>query len=161
MLEVNGTFIILIFSFLLFVWALNQVFVIPVSKTLEARSAKIEQDLSTSRKLREEAEGVLSQYEKHLSEVRTRAQNTINDAVVAAQQKRAGELATVQADGRKRVEAARTALAQEKKELVSGLVDNELQLVDTIMQKLIGSAAGGTASNIDRATVQKAIEEAC
>ncbi|MBU6452089.1 MAG: ATP synthase F0 subunit B [Cyanobacteria bacterium REEB67] len=158
MLEVNGTLIVLILSFLLFVWALNQVFVKPVAKTLAARSAKIEQDLSASRKLREEAEGVLVQYEKRLAEVRTRAQNTINDAVVEAQKKRSEEMAAVQAEGRKRVDTARTALAQEKKNLVSELVDSEILIVDTIMKKLIGNASGGA---LERGTVQKALEEAC
>jgi F-type H+-transporting ATPase subunit b len=158
MLEVNGTLIVLVLSFLLFVWALNLVYITPVAKAMEARSAKIEQDLSASRALREEAQGVLGQYELHLADVRSKAQNTINDAVIEAQKMRSAELAKVQGEGRKRVEVARTSLAQEKKALVAELVDSEIQIVDTIMKKLIGSAVG---ASLDRASVQKAIEEAC
>jgi F0F1-type ATP synthase membrane subunit b/b' len=68
------------------------------------------------------------------------------------------ELAKVQAEGRKRIEAARNSLAQEKTTLIAELVDSEIQIVDSIMNKLIGSSGGGL---LDRASVQKAIEEAC
>jgi F-type H+-transporting ATPase subunit b len=88
MLEVNGTLIIVALSFLIFIWALNLVYVTPVAKALEARSAKVEQDLEAARKLREEAQGVLSQYESNLAGVRSKAQNTINDAVLEAQKTR-------------------------------------------------------------------------
>jgi len=158
MLEVNGTLIVLVLSFLAFVWALNLVYVAPVAKVMESRSSKIEQDLSASRTLREEAQEVLGKYELHLADVRNKAQNTINDAVVEAQKKRTSELAAVQAEGRKRIEAARTALAQEKTKLIGELVDSEIQIVDEMMKKLIGGAAG---PSLDRGKVQKAIEEAC
>ncbi len=158
MLEVNGTLIVMVLSFLVFMWALNIVYVTPVAKAMEARSAKIEADLAASRNLKEEALTVLAQYEAHLAEARTKAQDTINSAVMAAQKKRTEEMAKVQAEGRQRVEAARTALAKEKTNLISELVDNEIQIVDTIMKKLIGSASG---ASLDRATVKRVIEEAC
>jgi F-type H+-transporting ATPase subunit b len=158
MLEVNGTLIVLVLSFLIFVWALNLVYVKPVAKAIDARAAKIEQDLTASRNLREEAQGVLGEYELHLAEVRSNAQNIINDAVVEAQKQRSSELAKVQADGRARVDAVRITLAKEKTVLVSGLVDSEMQIVETMMQKLIGS---GAVTTLDRDQVQKAIEGAC
>jgi F-type H+-transporting ATPase subunit b len=139
-------------------WALDLVYVTPVAKAMAARSAKIEQDLAASRTLQEEAQAVLAQYEKHLVEVRTKSQDIITEAVAAAQKTRNEAMSKVQADGRDRVDAARKVLAKEKKELVMQLVDSEMQIVDTIMQKLIGQSSGAP---LDRAKVQRAIEEAC
>lgn len=64
MLELNGTFLILIASFLAFIYLLDGVFVKPISKVMSARAAKIEKDLVESKGYRQEAEGVLSQYLK-------------------------------------------------------------------------------------------------
>jgi len=158
MLEVNGTLIVMILSFLVFMKLLDIVYITPVAKVLSARAGKVEQDLEASRKFREEAEGVLGQYQVKLADVRTKAQNTINDAVVEAQKVRATEIAKVQAEGRSRIETARTALAKEKTDLIGELVESEIQIVDQMMKKLIGSAAG---SSLDRTVVKKALEEAC
>ncbi|MBS1990864.1 MAG: hypothetical protein JSS83_10125 [Cyanobacteria bacterium SZAS LIN-3] len=158
MLEVNGTLIVMVLSFLVFMKLLDIVYITPVAKVLSAREAKIEQDLAASRKFREEADGVLGQYEVRLADVRTRAQAAINDAVGEAQKVRSAEIAKVQAEGRTRIEAARAALAKEKTELIGELVESEVLIVDSIMKKLIGSAAG---SSLDRSVVKKALEEAC
>ena len=158
MLEVNGTVLILLISFLAFIWALDLVFVKPVPRTLEARAAKVQKDLEAAKVSRREAESVLEDYQKLLSKVRGEAQTVINDAVTAAQKARNEEIAGVQAQGRKRIEEARASLAAEKTGLVDQLVDREVELVNLIMSKLIGS---GHDSSLDRNTVKKALEEAC
>ncbi len=159
MLELNGTVIVLLISFLAFIWALNLVFVKPVSRVLEARAAKVEQDLALSKVSRSEAEVVLADYQKRLVEVRNKAQTIINDAATAAQKVRNEEIGKVQTQGRERLTAARAELATEKKALVDQLVDREIELVNIIMGKLIG--AGHQATSMDRVQVKKALEEAC
>jgi F-type H+-transporting ATPase subunit b len=158
MLEVNGTLIVLVLSFLVFMWALNLVYVKPVAKAMEARNARIEQDLAASRTLQEDAQAVLAQYEKHLAEVRTKSQDIINEAVTAAQKTRNDAMSKVQGEGRARIDAARIELAREKQDLVGNLVESEMQIVSTILQKLIGDSS---TAGLDRARVQRAIEEAC
>lgn len=159
MLEVNGTLLILVVSFLAFIWMLDMVFVTPVSKTLEARSRKIQEDLDNSKDLRKEAEAVLSQYEKHLAEVREKAQATINDAVGEAQKKRSEAVSKIQEEGRGRLDAAKASLASEKRSLVEQMVDEQAQLVDAIMGKLIGSSH--RAGNLDKGQVKRSLEEVC
>jgi len=159
MLELNGTVVVLLISFLAFIWALDLVFVKPVSKVLEARAAKIEKDLEASKASRTEADLVLVDYQKRLAEVRSKAQSIINEGVTASQKVRNEEISKVQASGRQKLEAARIELAEEKKGLVDQLVDREIELVNIIMGKLIGS--NHVASGLDRSQVKKALEEAC
>lgn len=160
MLDVNGTVLILLISFLAFIWALDLVFVKPVSKTLELRAAKVEKDLEAAKVSRKDAEAVLEDYKKRLSTVRGEAQTIINDAVTAAQKTRNDEIAGVQAQGRKRIEDARAALAVEKMGLMDQLVDREVELVNIIITKLIGP---GHESSLgaNKTAVKKALEEAC
>jgi F-type H+-transporting ATPase subunit b len=159
MLELNGTVVVLLISFLAFIWALDLVFVKPVSKVLEARAAKIEKDLEASKASRAEADLVLVDYQKRLAEVRSKAQSIINEGVTASQKVRNEEISKVQASGRQKLEAARIELAEEKKGLVDQLVDREIELVNIIMGKLIGS--NHVAAGLDRSQVKKALEEAC
>ncbi len=159
MLELNGTVVVLLISFLAFIWALNLVFVKPVSSVLEARAAKVEQDLALSKVSRSEAEVVLADYQKRLVEVRNKAQTIINEAATASQKVRNEEIAKVQTQGRERLTAARAELAVEKTALVDQLVDKEIELVNIIMGKLIG--AGHKAVSMDKTQVKRALEEAC
>lgn len=159
MLELNGTVIVLLISFLAFIWALDLVFVKPVAKVLEARAAKIEKDLEASKASRAEADLVLVEYQKSLADVRNKAQSIINEGVTASQKLRNEEISKVQAGGRQRLDAARVELAEEKKGLVDQLVDREIELVNIMMGKLIGTSH--VASGIDRSQVKKALEEAC
>lgn len=159
MLELNGTVVVLLISFLAFIWALDLVFVKPVSKVLEARAAKIEKDLEASKASRTEADLVLVDYQKRLAEVRSKAQSIINEGVTASQKVRNEEISKVQASGRQKLEAARIELAEEKKGLVDQLVDREIELVNIIMGKLIGS--NHVAAGLDRSQVKRALEEAC
>jgi len=159
MLELNGTFLILIVSFLAFVYLLDQVFVKPISKVMTARAAKIEKDLVESKGYRQEAEGVLSQYQTRLAEIREKAQITINEAVAEAQKSRTAQIEKIQNDGRAKIAQAKQALAGEKLMLIDQLVDEEVKLVDIIMSKLIGTANAG--QKLDRAAVKRSLEEAC
>lgn len=159
MLELNGTFLILIVSFLAFIYLLDQVFVKPISKVMTARAAKIEKDLVESKGYRQEAEGVLSQYQTRLAEIREKAQITINEAVAEAQKSRTAQIEKIQNDGRAKIAQAKQALAGEKLMLIDQLVDEEVKLVDIIMSKLIGTANAG--QKLDRAAVKRSLEEAC
>ena len=116
-------------------------------------------DLEKSKVLREEASAVLLQYEKHLADVRDKAQNTINDAVGAAQKKRNDDLGKVLEEGRKRVDQAKNAMAAEKVLLIDQLVEEESRLVEAIMGKLLGPSH--RPGSLDKALVKRSIEEAC
>ena len=159
MLEINGTLIVLVLSFLLFMWALNLVFVKPVAATLAARASKIDDDIETSRKLAREAQEILDEYQKNLVEIRTNAQNVIQDSLMQAQKTRSAQLAKVMEEGRQKVEAARASLAFEKKQLLDDLVAEEIKIVDTILTKLVGPGLTGNLSG-NQALVKKALEEA-
>jgi len=92
MLELNGTLIVLLVSFLLFMWALNLVFVKPVAAVLAARASNIEGDLNAARDMRKQAEEKTDSYQKGLGSVREQAQAIINTAIGEAQEKRNKEM---------------------------------------------------------------------
>ena len=159
MLELNGTLIVLLVSFLLFMWALNLVFVKPVAAVLAARASNIEGDLNAARDMRKQAEEKTDSYQKGLGSVREQAQAIINTAIGEAQEKRNKEMEKVMEEGRQKLEAASRTLAEEKTKLMDGLVEEEVKLVNMMLEKLLGPGHASSLSQ-DQGLVRKTLEEA-
>ncbi len=158
MFELNGTYIIFIASFLVFMFLLNEIMLKPVGKAIADRKALVQEHQEISKISREKAEAELVSYKERLNSTRHQAAGIRNEASAAAQKVRDTKLKEVQDEGRKRLEKAKAELAEEKKELVEGLVDQELEIVNTISKKLLGDSA---SVNVDRDKVRKVLEEVC
>lgn len=158
MFELNGTYIIFIASFLVFMVLLNEIMLKPVGKAIADRKALIQEHLEISQNSRAKAEAELVSYQERLNSTRHEAAGIRNEASQAAQKVRDQKLKEVQDEGRKRLDKAKAELALEKKELVEGLVDQELEIVNTISKKLLGESA---SANVDRNKVRKVLEEVC
>jgi len=157
MFELNGTFFIFIVLFLGFVYLFNELALKPVGAVIEARKALIKNDLETARQHREDAEAGDAAYEERLKGSRLEGQRLIQEAVQSSQAKRTEQLAAVHADGNGKIETIRAELASHRGNLVTQLVDSEMDLVQTIFKKLLGESA---TVAIDRQQVQKTLEEA-
>lgn len=157
MFELNGTYVIFIASFLVFITLLNEVMLKPVGRVLEERRAKIEADLQSAREARIQSEEVVAHYHKRMGETRGEAGRLVNEALVKAQRVRDEKLKGVQEEGRKRLDKAKAELAAERDSLIEGLVDQELDLIKSINHKLMGETAVVT---LEREKVRRALEEA-
>ncbi|PZM81710.1 MAG: hypothetical protein DKT66_21175 [Candidatus Melainabacteria bacterium] len=158
MFELNGTFIIFIASFLVFMFLLNEIMLKPVGKAIADRKALVAEHLEVSKSSRLKAESELIAHQDKINNARHQAAGVRNEAAVAAQKVRDEKLKNVQDQGRKKLDAAKTDLVAEKKALVEGLVDQELELVNSISKKLLGESA---KTNVDREKVRKVLEEVC
>lgn len=158
MFELNGTYVIFIASFLVFIFLLNEIMLKPVGKVIAERRAQIEANVEESKKSRQEADVVLVQYQNRLSETRGEAQRIVNEALVKAQRVRDEKVKEVQEEGRKRLEKAKAELASERQTLIDGLVEQEIELVKLINHKLMGETSVVT---LDKEKVRRALEEAC
>ncbi|HEY9712021.1 MAG TPA: hypothetical protein V6C72_01050, partial [Chroococcales cyanobacterium] len=76
-----------------------------------------------------------------LRKIREDAQKVINDAATAAQADRNAKMKAVEEEGRKKLADAKQSIATEKGALIDSLVSQEMELVSTITQKLLGEAA--------------------
>jgi len=159
MFELNGTYIIFIASFLVFMFLLNEIMLKPVGKAIAERKSLVAEDLEVSKSTRIKAESELVAYQERLNSTRHEAAGIRNEATVNAQKVRETKLKEVQDEGRKKLDKAKAELAEEKKALVDGLVDQQVELVGTISKKLLGDSA--PAPSLDRDKVRKVLEEVC
>jgi len=157
MFEINGTFFIFIVMFLGFIFLFNEIALKPVGQVIEARKKLIQGDLEAAQRSKEDAASVLSAYEERLQASRMEGQRIIQEVIQSAQAKRKEELGRIQAEGNKKIEQIRSEIASERNKLISQLVDSEIDLVQSIVKKLLGESA---TIALDRQQVEKALEEA-
>jgi F-type H+-transporting ATPase subunit b len=138
MFELNGTFVIFMGLFLVFMFLLNKIMLEPVGRVIERRKARIKQDYQSAQICNEQAGDVLSQYENHLHTIRQDSQKVIQEAAQLAQEDRLARLKAAQAEGFKRVEAIKEELTAERSQLINSLIEPELELVEAISDKLLG-----------------------
>lgn len=156
--QINGTLVIFVISFLLFMVALDIIFLKPVGRVMEERAEGIQNDTDRGRDAREEAEGILGKYHSHLAEIRNEAQTIVSGAIESANDERRKKLDIIKESGRKKVGEARAAIAEERVALIDGLVQQEVELVENICRKLLGEKS---TVSVDRKKVHEALEEAC
>ncbi len=154
MFELNLTCALFVVSFLLFMLALNELFLKPVGDVIEKRQSRISNDLASARELRDEASVELAKYEKQLGSVRDEARQVIADLVAQSQALRADKMAKIEKEGRTKLDTAHKELAGEKTKLMTALVDEEKALVSNIVSKLLGKSV---SIDLDSESVQKAL----
>lgn len=154
MFELNATCALFVVSFLLFMLALNELFLKPVGEVIEKRQSRISNDLASARELRDEASVELAKYEKQLSTVREEARTIIADLVAKSQSERSLKMAEIEKEGRTKLDTAHKELAGERTKLIAALVDEEKALVQDIVSKLLGKS---TSIDLDSELVKKAL----
>ncbi len=157
MFEVNGTLVIFVVSFLIFIKLLDEVLLKPVGQVLEARDAKVRSDLEAAGAARKSAQALTDEYQTKLHAVRSQAQGIINEAVEKANYHRNLEVGKVRDEGLKKLEEAKAALAAERTGLIEGLVAQEVEMVEAITGKLLNEKI---TVKIEPAAVRRALEEA-
>lgn len=138
MFSLNGTYIIFLALFLIFIYLLNEIMLKPVGKTIERRRAKLQENLNTAKACTQEAQNLLADYQAKLHASRLQSQAIIQTALTAAQKEREEKIKQVQANGRAKVDELKNELAANRQNLLRALIHPELELVSEIIKKLIG-----------------------
>lgn len=134
----NGTYVLFIVSFLIFMALLNELLLKPVGKVVEARAAKITRELEAGKQAHKEAADLLKHYEDKLKEIRQQAQHLVGEAAEEATKTRAAEVSKVQGQGKARMDQARKDIDAEREALKPTMVGEEKDLAVLIARKVIG-----------------------
>jgi F-type H+-transporting ATPase subunit b len=129
-----------------------------VGRVIDARRDKLEGDLSRAGRLRDEAEGVLAEYQKTLAEARAQAQAALREttdrlaAEGAARQRDLAEALTQQ------IEAAEKRIAAMKDEALAEIRGIAVEVGGAVVEKLIGTPADPArlAAAVDTAVGERA-----
>lgn len=152
----NGTLVIFVISFLVFMKLLDMIMLKPVGNAIQKRQEKAQKDLEAAKLARQQASGMLEGYEADLKHTRSEAHSALTSAVATANKEKSDALAKVQKEGLAKLENAKTVIAAEREQLIDELVGHEKELVEAITQKILGEPV---AVNFDASKVRKNFEE--
>ncbi|MBI3419945.1 MAG: hypothetical protein HY053_07430 [Proteobacteria bacterium] len=111
-----------------------------VQSTLEAREARMVEDLDHARLLNERAKLLSTELELRMADARTRAQDDMREAA----QKNMAKLTTAFAEQQKvldqKLQEAQTRLAGQKKQTLAALDEEAAGMVEAILKRLTGTA---------------------
>jgi len=126
------TFILVLVVLWLFAWK-------PILKGLDARNDKIQDDLDSSRKLREQAESMMSDYKKHLDAAKDQALQIIDEGKRDAESIRQRILADAKREAEEIHDRAVADISQAKtkaiKELEKEVVDISVAIISKILSR--------------------------
>ena len=127
-----------------------------VTKSLDDRAAKISNELDEARRLREEAQELLAEYQRRRKEAETEA-----EAIISAATREADALAKEAATKTEEFVARRTAIAEQKiaqaeAEAMAEVKASAVDLAIAASEQLIGEKLTGNAAT---ALVKKSIAE--
>ena len=117
---------------------LNEIMLKPVGRIIDERSSQIQKDLEAAKQARLEAAGKVGNYETHVKQIRSEAHALITSTVAQANKEKHEKLSEIMKKGNQDLEAAQANIAEERESMIDGLVAQEIELVETIAQKLLG-----------------------
>jgi F-type H+-transporting ATPase subunit b len=138
MFQLNGTCVVFIFLFLVFIQLLNKIMLQPIGAALDKRAARLKENLDATRSHMQETEKMLADYQAQLHASRHEAQTIIHSTMADAKKVRDEKLKGIQAEGREKLDGLQAELDAGRKTLVESLVQPEIELVRNILNKLLG-----------------------
>jgi F-type H+-transporting ATPase subunit b len=157
MFQLDLTYFIFLGMFLLFIKALNDVYLKPMGQVIAKRQEIIKNDIDAAARCQAEAAERISQYEKELHDIRLQAQAIITEQTTQTQQRRNQEMKRVMDEGQAKLAVYKKQIEAERAGLMAGLVEEEKTIVQAITHKLLGESV---RVSLDSATVERALQEA-
>ena len=152
-IDINGTVIVELITFLIMMAVLARYVYPVVVRLAEARQRQVVEQLKDAEKARAAAEAALKEAEAKLNEARRTAQTVVEAATKSAEQIRQELKQKAEDEAKRLTEAARKEIEAERERAIQSLRNEVAGLVVAATEKVIGETldAGKHKQLIDRA----------
>ena len=137
-MEFNGTFLVTIISFVLFVFVMNKILYEPINNIVAQRREFVDENLRTADINHKKANEISAQKEEKLKGARNDARNKYSDAVVDFKNKKNDILKNAQFDADNELMQTYENLNNLSNEAKEGLKGRMTDLANDIVEKMIG-----------------------
>lgn len=137
-MEFNGTFLVTIISFVLFVFVMNKILYEPISRIVAQRRDFVDENLRTADKNHKKANEISAQKEEKLKNARNDARSRYSDSVIDFKNKKNEILKNAQNQADDELKQAYESLNNLSNEAKEGLKGRMTELANDIVEKMIG-----------------------
>ena len=137
-MEFNGTFLVTIISFVLFVFVMNKILYEPINNIVAQRREFVDENLRTAEKNHKKANEISAQKEEKLKGARNDARNKYSDSVVDFKNKKNDILKKPHTQPQKQKNQTNQKHKKQTKHPKLGLKGRMTDLANDIVEKMIG-----------------------
>lgn len=138
MLNINGTLILMIFSFLLFMFFMQKFFYGPLLTTRSQRQEYIENNLLKSKESKEKTEQLLDSYKNEIAETRKEANSALLEKTKSASEEKRKIIDNIADKLSIEVEEAKMQTQKQTEEVRTKIKPEILNLAQDISAKILG-----------------------
>lgn len=149
MLEFNGTFIVMIFSFLAFMAIMQKIFYAPVAEIRKNRQDYIDGNLQTADNHKEASEALLDEYNNKIKQAKSKAGSIIVEQTENANKKKASILEDASNKLSSELNSSREALNRDIENTKEGLKSQVISLAQQISSKILGEEVSISGVNYE------------
>ncbi len=137
-MEFNGTFLVVIVSFILFVVLMNKILYQPVLEIMQKRKEVIDNNYQHASENDTKAESLLQEKEDKLANAKNEAKQNYISIVDEFKSKKADAIADAQGSAKDEIEQKRIELENISNEAKAGLKNRMNELANDITEKILG-----------------------
>lgn len=137
MLELDGTLLLAIASFIIFAFIMNKIFYNPLWNIVEERKNFVDGNLSAAMHTKEKAQAILDEKEEKLKSAQKGAREEINQGVEKAKENKSVAVSQANQTSREKIETEKEKLSKEELEAKDALKNNISDLAKNISEKLL------------------------
>ena len=137
-MEFNGTFLVTIITFILFVFLMNKILYAPILKIMEERKLFIEDNYKLADKNLEKAKVLENEREEKLADAKSSAKDKYNEVLNEYKEKNSVIISNAQAEAKNELETAGIELDRVSDEVKNNLKSSMTGLASDIVEKVIG-----------------------
>ncbi len=137
-MEFNATFIVAMFSFVVFIFIMNTIYYKPVLKIIEERKSLVDGNYEHAKQSGEKAEVLLVQTQQQLDEASKKARNVVTSAVDKTTAQSALATSDAQKNSRAKISKAKEKLSAQEQEIAAALDIKDL--AKSVSNKIFGGA---------------------
>ena len=137
-MEFNGTFLVTIISFLLFVFLMNKILYAPIRNIVEIRQEMIDDNYTSADKNNQKAEELNTERENKLVEAKDSARKQYNEIIGDFKSQRTAIIQTAQTEATQELENEYNNLNSVSNEAKEVLKSRMTDLANDIVEKVLG-----------------------
>ena len=137
-MEFNGTFLVTIITFILFVILMNKMLYAPILAIMEDRKSLIDSNYKSAQENNEKSDELVADMESQLAEAREDARKRYNESVSEFKEQRSEIVADAQSSAKEELEGARIELENISNDVKNRLKGSMTDLANDIVEKVIG-----------------------
>ncbi len=137
-MDFNGTFLVTIFSFLVFVAAMNKLLYEPIHKIVKERCDFVEANYSVAAENNQKSENLVKHHEEKVLEAKEEAKVKYNEIVEDYKEKKSGVIQMANNEASDALKEAYSSLNNVSNDAKSALKGSMTDLANDIVEKILG-----------------------